>query len=297
MTIGRQADFMGTLDRLNKSSIRVTDIASQYWCEKQMELHYLYGRKITKELTKGSKMHEDMAGETNVQLDLQPRSYGDFMYKTLYESYMALDSLVEKSKTREVSIFGSISGFKTVGKIDQLSTRDGKLHVYEDKTTRSKLPGKGAMMIARVQVILYRKLIEDIKSGAYTISEFRKATGTPRLKLTPEFGRQMSALHISGALGTIGEVEQRYFNALKSLPEFDEKLYIRYIDQFTGSTIQLYSFKYSQREMENILSFAMGYWKGERAARPVPYEEMSKCNMCEFFGKECKVWWQHKVGQ
>ena len=283
---------MGVLDRLNKSSIRVTDIASQYWCEKQMELRCLNGRKITKELRKGAVIHEDMANETNVQIDLQPRSYADFMYKTLYESYMAMDSLATQSRTREVSIFGALGSFRLVGKIDQLSIKNGALRIYEDKTTRSKEPGLPAMAVARVQVLVYRKMLEEIKSGAYTMEDFRKATGTPRLKLTPEFERQLSAMRVSESLKSIPELERLYFKQLSSLPKFDDRLYIRYIDQFTGTTIKLYSFKYSREEVESIVSFAMGYWKGDRNALPVKYEERFKCNICEFFGKECKVWWQ-----
>ncbi|MEM3841338.1 MAG: PD-(D/E)XK nuclease family protein [Candidatus Micrarchaeaceae archaeon] len=295
MTSGRQADFMGVLDRLNKSSIRVTDIASQYWCEKQMELRCLNGRKITKELQKGSVMHEDMAEETNLQLDLKPRSYADFMYKTLYESYMALESLSKQERTREVSIFGKISGFRVVGKIDQLSVKGGSLRIYEDKTTSSKEPSQAALLVAKVQVMVYREMIDQIKSGSYTLNDFRKATGTPRLKLTPEFERQIEAMHISESLRSIPILESRYFEKFVSLPEFDERLYIRYIDQFTGKTIKLFSFRYSEKEANEKLSFAMKYWKGERSALPVSYGERSKCNMCEFFGKECKVWWQNTV--
>ena len=44
---------MSVLSELHKSSIRVSDITAQYWCERQMEYNYKYGQKITKEIKKG----------------------------------------------------------------------------------------------------------------------------------------------------------------------------------------------------------------------------------------------------
>ena len=60
-----------------------------------MEYNYRYGRKITAQIKEGRAIHEELEGETNVPIILQPRNYPDALYRDLYRSYMALLSLHE----------------------------------------------------------------------------------------------------------------------------------------------------------------------------------------------------------
>ncbi|MCL5122623.1 MAG: exonuclease V [Candidatus Marsarchaeota archaeon] len=288
---------MSVLTMLNKKSIRVTDIASQYWCERQMELRYLYGdKKKTVEEKKGTLLHEMLENETNVPVLLEPKSYADYMYKTLYTSSIALSALKENGRTREVQVFGRMEGFNLVGKIDQLNFRNEVVTVEEDKTrANDNLPNASQMLPNKVQVMFYRSMLEDIQNGTYTLEDFKKAYYTERLVLTDEFRRQLAAMHIEQSKHSMQYVEKEFFSKVKSMGEIGDTLYIKYINQFTEDTIKIYKFQYSRAELEKSKEFVFKYWKGIRKALPVPKEEKWKCNYCVFFGKQCKVWWGQKT--
>ncbi len=257
-----------------------------------MELNYLYGQKITKEIRKGRQIHGDLESETNVPIVLMPKGYPDYMYKSMYTSYMALKTLKEKNKTREVQVYGSIDGFKIVGKIDQLDLKDGEVIVQEDKTRGSdNIPSDAQILTHKAQVMLYRKLLEDIIAERYTAKAFKESYKTSNMLLTPEFKRQLEAIGVEHDLMGIYSITEAFFSSIRKMGRLSDTLYLRYINQFTGNVIKLHKLKYSDEEMTQMLDFVMKYWKGEREALPVPEQEKWKCNFCAFFGKECKVWW------
>ncbi len=292
MTIGRRADTLDALKRLRKASIRASDIASQYWCEKQMELNYLYGQKITAEIKKGRQIHGELESETNVPIILMPKSYADSFYRGLFTSLRALKALKENRKTREVQVYGSIEGFKIVGKIDQLEIKDDEVVVQEDKTrSNDNLPSEAQMLTHRVQVMLYRKLLDDIHSKKYDADNFKRMFGTSTLFLTSEFKRQLQSLEVENSMMSVNAVADELFSTFQGMGRISDTLQIRYINQFTGKQTKLEKIKYTDGEMDGIVKFVMEYWKGGRSAMPVPMEEKWKCNFCAFFGKECKVWW------
>ncbi len=289
---------MNALVRLKKASIRASDIASQYWCEKQMELNYLYGQKITKEIRKGRRIHGDLESETNVPIVLMPTSYADFMYKSMYTSYMALKTLSERKRTREVQVYGSMNGFKLVGKIDQLELKDNEVIVQEDKTRgNDNIPSEAQMLTHKVQVMLYRKMLDDMREERYTRRQFEDFYRTSTMQITPEFKRQLESLDVERELMGVGTITDAFFSSVRRMGRVSDMLYLRYINQFTGNVIKLHRLKYSDEEMSQMLDFVMKYWNGEREALPVPEEERWKCNFCAFFGNRCKVWWgQSKLG-
>ena len=46
--------------RFNRSSIRASDVAGQYFCEKKIEMQYHYGEIETKTKTHGTEAHENL---------------------------------------------------------------------------------------------------------------------------------------------------------------------------------------------------------------------------------------------
>ena len=283
------------MEELHKSSITASDIASQYWCERQMEYNYRYGRRITEQIKEGKLLHEELEEETNVPIILQPKSYPDAMYKNLYTSYMALDALKRNKKTREIQIYGSIGGYKLVGKMDQLEIKDGKVAIFEDKTRANhNIPSRAQGITHRIQIMIYKKLLDDIVAGRYAYENFTRGYRTATMKLTEEFTRQLDALNISRDQQSIDSVSKLFFQGLRSLGSVSNTLSIRYINQFTGKEIDLLKFEYDDNEMQDVIRYILKYWTGERESMPVPESEKWKCNYCVFFGKECKVWWPQK---
>ncbi|MCL5679800.1 MAG: exonuclease V [Candidatus Marsarchaeota archaeon] len=282
---------MDALQRLGKKSIRATDIAAQYWCEKQMELNYLKGPEITKEILKGKEIHEELENETNIPIVLQTKSYADFMYKSLYTTYKALETLKKNKKSRELLLYGNLGKFRVVGKMDELLVSNGNVVIVEDKTRASdKMPSAAQTKSHRAQVILYKKLLRDMISGIYNEDLFSREYGINRLSVTKEFERQLDALGVEKGIQTLPEITLKFFREYRSIGRLSDTMVIRYINQYTGKRIDNYKFKASDEELDGTISFALKYWNGEREALPVPYEEKWKCEYCMFFGKECKVW-------
>jgi exonuclease V len=287
---------LNVLEKLNKGSIRASDIAAQYWCERQMELNYIHGAKITAEIRKGKEMHGNLEAETNVPIVLMPRSYADAMYKGLYTSYSGLSTIGKNKKTREVQVYGSLNGFKFVGKVDQMEVMDGGVVIVEDKTRSSdRMPSESQLTTHKVQVMLYKKAMDDIQMGRYTAGTFEQSYHASKLRITWEFDRQLEALGVESQIRSVSAIAERLFSSIKSVGRISDTLYIRYINQATGNIIETHKIRYDENEMSSILDFSLKYWKGERESLPVPEKEKWKCNFCAFFGKECKVWWPQKV--
>jgi len=284
------------MEKLHKGSISITDIASQYWCEKQMELNYIYGKRINNAIRQGKAIHEELEEQVNIPIILQPKSYPDALYRSLYTSYMAVKALKEDTKTREVNVYGSANGFKLVGKVDQLEIKNKELTVIEDKTrVNDNIPTAAQQSTHKVQVMLYYKMLSDIKNKLYTYNNFTAAYKLERMELSPEFKRQLDAIGAESRLQELSAVASEYFRVLRETPPLSDSLVIRYINQFTGKEIKVSKLKYDNAEMEGALRYVLKYWNGEREAMPVPKAEQWKCKFCVFYGKECTVWWPQKV--
>jgi exonuclease V len=287
---------MSVLSELHKSSIRVSDITAQYWCERQMEYNYKFGQRITKEIKKGKSIHDELEGEVNVPIILQPKNYADALYKTIYTSTEALKALVKNKKTREVQLYGSIGGYSVVGKIDQLEIKSDKVVIVEDKTrANGNIPSDAQQLVHKIQVLVYKKMLDDLKDGLYGYQNFEMAYHIKSLILTEEFKRQLDAIKIDGGMQTIQSVAKDFFNTLNAIGSIDNTLHIRYINQFTGEEIKQHKIEYSKEEVDGIIKYILKYWNGERESMPVPETESWKCKFCVFYGKECKVWWNQKA--
>ncbi|MGC8662652.1 MAG: hypothetical protein ACP5RT_02610 [Candidatus Micrarchaeia archaeon] len=279
------------LAKLGKNGILVTDIANQFWCEKQVELNYLYGKQYTKAMAEGTKQHEGLQAETYVPLEAEPLSYSDLFYKMGYENYMALKSLKKNGVGREIRIYGSINGYKLSGKIDELKIKNNKVTVVEIKT---KISSRGVTEpISRphkVQALIYKKMLDDIKGGLYNYNNFHSVYLAKLKPLSERFSNALEALGIPKDLMSIESIYTSVFNVIISLPDISNTVEIKYIDRYTGIESSTISFSYSKDEVNKTLIDAMGFWNGDRDARPVSKDEAWKCKICRFYGKECKVW-------
>jgi exonuclease V len=261
-----------------------------------MEFNYKYGQKITREIKEGKTIHEELENEVNIPIILQPKNYADALYKTIYTSTEALKALKEKKKTREVQVYGSINGYTVVGKIDQLEIKDNKVVISEDKTrANGNIPSESQQLVHKIQVLVYKKLLDDLRAGNYGFNNFEVAYHIKTLKITDEFKRQLDALKISSSMQDIPAVSKSLFSELKLLDGISETMHIRYIDQFTGKEIKSHKVEYKKEELDQILKYVLKYWNGERESAPVPEDEKWKCRFCVFYGKECKVWWNQKA--
>lgn len=281
------------LVKLGKNSILATDIANQFWCERQMECNYLYGKKYTAAMRQGKKVNEALQNETYVPLTVEPVTYDDFLYKLGYENYMSLLALKSVGVCREVRIYGSVAGYKLVGQVDELKIVDGKTVVVETKTSASGASIDGVRSRPHiVQIMLYKRLLDDIRSRSYSFSNFSLLYRTASMKLSDTFVRGLTSIGVKSEFINVQEVYKLMFEELCALPEISDRLDISYVDRYSGKQVADLEVNYDPGKIGKDLMYAMRYWNGERESAPVPEEEKWKCNICKFFGKECTVWWK-----
>ena len=189
-----------------------------------------------------------------------------------------------------------MNGYTIVGKIDELqSSKDGGITILEDKTKQSDtIPSESQSLTHKVQIMIYKKMADDILSGSYGLQNFTKAYHTDGMILSEEFKRQLDAINVGKDLQEVGKIARKFFDAFASVGVINSNLHIRYINQFSGKELKLYKFDYKKEEMDGIINYILKYWNGERESMPVPENEQWKCNYCVFFGKECKVWYKQK---
>ena len=116
----------GILEELNKSSVTVTDIANQSWCEYKVFLSCTQKEGQTKAMRIGEAIHMNLQKEVYKELTVEPVNYPDVFYKNAYENILTMKSVVDNGKGRELKIEGDIDGFTIRGKIDELLVENSK---------------------------------------------------------------------------------------------------------------------------------------------------------------------------
>ncbi len=282
------------LEKLHKKSISAKDIATQFWCEKQMELSYLHGFKTNKAMDKGSAIHQQMQVLVYKELTVEAATWPDKMYKTAYENILTMNTLVEKGIARELKIYGAINGFLVVGQIDELRMKDGKVVIVENKTTGSSA-GKMSAEYTKphfVQVLLYRRMLDDLRRQLYTFQNLDFSYKLSQTVLSPAFVSGLRSIGVKDELLSVKSIYTRMFENMAKLPELSNSLLLHYVNSSTKETVADITVDYDKDEINKDLIYAMKYWNGEREASPVPEAEKWKCRVCRFFGDKCMVWYQ-----
>ncbi|MGC8479137.1 MAG: hypothetical protein ACP5M9_00500 [Candidatus Micrarchaeia archaeon] len=282
------------LTRLKKTSISVKDIASQLWCEKQMELFITTGGYTTPAMEKGSAMHNNLQAQVFKALPIEPISYGDRLFKWAFETYTSISNIYKEGYARELKIYGSINGFKVSGQIDELRIQDNKLIIVEDKTIKND--NKGSVISLRfdadkLQANIYGLLLGDIKNKNYTFDNFANSFGIDKLNMSKEFLSGLDSLGLKKENQDLSRIYKLMFDSYVSLPALSDLIKIRYMDRETKSIISELDIKYSKDEVSKDLVSLMGYWSGDREAMPVPEDKKWRCKYCKFFGNKCTTWW------
>lgn len=290
-----QTGKVSALTRLKKVSVPVKDIASQLWCEKQMELYEMGGFYSTPAMTKGAAMHAIMQEKVMEKLTIEPITYPDRLYKWAYENYTSLINLRKNGYCREIRMYGSINGFRVAGQLDEIRIIDGKTVIVEDKTINSKNGTNNVGLridVDKIQLEIYKHLFDDIKSGEYTYENFINSNGILQMSMSTEFVKGLDQIGIKNELRRLDIIHKLMFEELKKLPELSNILKLRYIDRQTTQILTEMDIVYKRETLDSYLVEAMKYWSGDREARPVSEENVWRCKMCKFFGKECKTWWK-----
>ena len=187
--------------RFNRSTIRASDVAGQYYCEKKIEMQYLYGKIETKTKTQGTEAHENLleGSEAVDREDLWNAIYGK-------EPVLALEWL----------LLANYKDLILVGKPDSILFEDGfPLVIFEYKFSRSKRAYPSYHVQAGFYGILLKNIGFNTEKLYYAIVVAdRRARDDPKLK-----ENVFNAIMKNGLKKTILPIE----NAVIYLKKFDEQ--------------------------------------------------------------------------
>lgn len=279
------------LRRFNKKTVSVTQIASQFWCEKQVELGLLFGRVKTKEMVEGRQQHKAL--EEEVIKFPEYRAYGwvDALAIKFNKTVECCRVLREGSKTRELPLYGKINNVFLAGVLDELEVKGDAVRLVDHKTRKANsLPNQAQRQTAEVQVMLYKRMLDDLKAGRFGWNELRGLYSLEEDKqTTPQLKEQAleSEKALPGFELDVVKAGEKAFEALRSLPRTSHELEVVYELQKDGSVIGSHSFAFDEARIERDVYRALDYWVGNRSAEKTG--DKWKCAFCEFKGRQCPV--------
>lgn len=249
-------------------SLSVTDLSSQLWCEKQIELTLITGRKrVTKEMEDGIERHEQLELEDHEVVEVQVETNEDYLGIKLLNSINLIEQLMETGKCREIWLFGNFNGYVVRGIIDQLQLvppggRGPKRVLISDTKTRKarRKPSVQQMQGAALQVQAYCMMMENMRKGNESFEGLYRAFECDKEApfTSPELIAEVC----------LANLEQRFKNAFKQLPEIATTMQLSYEHEgevFDTSEIQLH-----ENSIMYTINHLCNFWDGNREAEPVP---------------------------
>jgi exonuclease V len=277
------------LEKYGLSHLNVTHISQQFWCERQVELSLEFPREDTEGTIAGKEIHRDFLLELARETAVETETRDDAVFVLMLNVRNGLEQLMSEGMTRELYVFGRAAGFPVAGIVDELSIRDGRTIVLDHKTRlRPTLPPPPSVKPTEVQVMLYRKLLEDLLEGRYTYEDFAMDAGldTPG-EISPGLKEQLEAADIVIEDVSVERLARGVFEAFRRLPPLSDFLIVRYIHQATGDHIGDKAILYDAKFLAHKLSHASKFWEGQRKAARAGFRERWKCNYCEYKESLC----------
>ena len=280
----------GALEKFGISRLNVTHISQQFWCERQVALSLEHPRVETLEMAAGNELHHKLMLELVKEIQLETETIEDEVYLQMLNLRTGLEQLLTDGKTRELYVFGRIGEIPVSGIIDELSINKGELTILDHKTrSKPSLPPPPTFATAEVQVMIYRKLLDDLRQGRYGITQFladRRLTDLG--DISAGMKKQLETQGLCEHLTPV-ELSGEVFATYRKLPTISEYLIVRYLHRDTGDHIGDKVVLYDPDAIDKKLEHALKFWNGERDATAVKQREKWKCNYCEYRGVHCQT--------
>ncbi|GAB6026409.1 Mitochondrial 5'-3' exonuclease and sliding exonuclease [Chamberlinius hualienensis] len=289
------------LYRLRFGRIWVSHVMAQAWCEQQLVYDLDPPPEVLEgqisiieplEVKIGASLHLARELEVEKVVDVQVTSREDRFALKVINLCSAVEDLVANGSPvrREIPIFGIPFklGVFVIGVIDEIRCKDEnsklELELVEFKTRRRKeLPGKAQIRTHRLQVMIYKKLFDDLVMGV--LDKYAVAKNM-NLNLNKVLDKEVIELTGGKTLITVGLLLDNLFEKMKGVP-LVAKISIEYAFQRDSTTIGALDVKYTNEWLKMRLGQLFQYWKGERDVTGVDIEESWKCGMC-FYSDLCK---------
>jgi len=273
---------MALIEKYRPHGISVTDLASQLWCEKQLEFSLEKGRIKTLEMQKGNDRHQDLLEEITELIKVQPKSIEDFIVLKLNNSIVGLKQALSEGRGREIPIFGMVNSLFVVGIIDELRIDNKVLKLIDTKTRKSEsMPSMQQLRTTKFQLMLYKHLFDSINRGQFKTKDFLNCYELNKNSIiTEEFKKQMEKLDLK-IESIVSKSADNLFSLIRKFPEIG-MLEIVYESQESGKMLGKERFQFDHNEFKRSCDFVEEFWLGKRKAIPVGEKNRWKCNYCEF---------------
>lgn len=277
------------LEKYGLTHLNVTHISQQFWCERQVELSLEHPREDTEGTIAGKEIHKDFLLEIVREAKVETKTPADAVFVLMLNVKNGLDQLLSEGITRELYVFGRAARFPVAGIVDELSLKEGHVVLLDHKTRlRPTLPPPPSVKPTEVQVMLYRKLLEDLRSGAYVYEDFASDAGIENPgHISDELRGQLETMGVAVEDGSVERMAREAFDAFRRMPPLSDFLIVRYIHQATGDHIGDKAILYDPKLLKHKLSHAGQFWEGQRKAARAGFREKWKCNYCEYKEELC----------
>lgn len=278
------------LDKYGLSHLNVTHISQQFWCERQVELALQSPQEDTSEMIAGTEIHKDLMLEIVDEVKVCMMTDEDRIYALLLNIDTGLGQLASNGIARELRVFGRASGYPVSGVIDEIFIRDNTVIVLDYKTRKTPtLPPPASMRTTEVQVMLYRKLLEDLCKGVYRYEDFASDLKVDKMgDISPEFKDELIACGFDLKTISVAKMARSVFKKFSNVPEPSDYIVVRYKYQATGDHIGDKVILYDAGYLKKKLDFAAEFWDGKRKACKVRKREAWKCKYCDYKDSLCE---------
>ncbi|XP_060063729.1 exonuclease V-like [Ylistrum balloti] len=282
------ADETTPLEKFRPGYLWVSDLTKQNWCEQQLLYSFTVPGVVVEDpvMTKGSDLHlqRELAVHDVVHVDIT--SSEDIWAVKLLNLLNSIQTFLSGAPlAREVPIFGAPfhEDVFLVGLIDELrfDLETYAIGLSELKTRLSKSkPSKSQERQHRLQVMLYKKLFDDLVKG--NISKDVVARHL-RLKLTKVLGESVQEeLGKSGlSCKTLDTLLDIVFGRMAAVTCIGETS-IEYVHQGSGQSFLHQDVVYDDEELKNMYTHYLEFWRGQRAVEGVDIEDAWKCQRCDY---------------
>ena len=186
---------------------------------------------------------------------------------------------------REIPIFGAPfdEDVFIVGLIDELrfDPTSFQLDLWEFKTRKYKsMPSKSQQYQHKLQVMLYKKLFDDLVKGKLTKQVIAKHL---KLDLSRTFGSDIQDTIDGKCLtGTnLNQLLDVLFLRIQCMTCIGD-IGIEYQHQGSKESLGMHSVNYDDEELEKLYKNYLQFWRGQRSVEGVDIEEAWKCQSCDF---------------
>ncbi|KAI0975066.1 hypothetical protein F4678DRAFT_470332 [Xylaria arbuscula] len=345
----REPDTRTPLQRFRtfpKRPLTVSDFATGSWCELQhwFTLTRLPGGRKTKTaaMKGGSRVHQTLEDEVHSTVEISIASKEEAFALRLWNIIQGMRTLRDTGMTRELEVWGIIEGEVLNGIIDQLnhatpnasfeeeinltssnpssqqsaitdymSSSHKTVYLTDVKTRGStRLPKGWAVRPARVQLLLYHRLLSDMAADKLDYTAIFERYGlNGEARFSDAFMAQIGGLHDEIFYDADSEIEEKsaerefpdligYRSISQIIPllkaelretfplgpaSISDLLAVEYRHRGDGRFIGNNSFKVDPEALDFYMKHSMQFWRGEREPEGIlTIEEADKCKWCEF---------------